>query len=472
MRGVHTLLAVALSLTSCGSGERSRKATVVSALASADEALIRARPKLCARKYERMASTPFLFFRGNLPLYARDWEAGEVGRSVADEVLVPSAGDAHPENFGTLLSADGFRLEHNDLDAAERWPSTWDLRRLTAGVVLFARTSPSDDPTLPGRAADAARAVVEAYADGVAAHAAGAARVPISSGMGGGPLVEDLFAKSEDDRATSSALADLSLVESGVRRLRRGGVEADDPLHQLRDLPPAVVAAIPAAVDRWAQSVPSAPAREARTVLDVAREVGSGVSSLPRVRILVLLRGASDAPDDDWILELKELSDPPLLPRARPQPAADDAGARVMVLGRTLWSTTDADPSWGVTTLVGLPLQGKPRTTGARSVRLSRLAGKSGTPDALVGLARVLGGVLARSHAASSELRDVASAIAIDRDRFVQGETDTALSLAARVQEDHALFRAALDELGPRLGVPVGDDDAPTDLAAALFDGP
>lgn len=41
---------------------------------------------------------------------------------------------------------------------------------------------------------------------------------------------------------------------------------------------------------------------------DAARELGSGVASFPRVRVLVLVRGPTASPDDDVILpEIKEL---------------------------------------------------------------------------------------------------------------------------------------------------------------------
>jgi len=109
-----------------------RELEIANVTAKADEALIRARPRLVAGKYTRMANEPVAFVRGTLPLYRHDVRDGTsfAGESAfaLDAPLVPSLGDAHPENFGTLRASDGsFALEPNDLDGADR--RGWRSRR-------------------------------------------------------------------------------------------------------------------------------------------------------------------------------------------------------------------------------------------------------------------------------------------------------------------------------------------------------
>ena len=116
-------------------------------LTRADDALLRARPKLVAGKFTRMAGTPFDFYRGSVPLFRSDWERGRVSgtQHAWAQLAVRGLGDPHPENFGILVAADGSAaLEPNDFDAADRVPALFDLRRLTVGAALAARVAGLD----------------------------------------------------------------------------------------------------------------------------------------------------------------------------------------------------------------------------------------------------------------------------------------------------------------------------------------
>lgn len=98
-----------------------REAEIVNAFSRADELLLRTRPTLVAGKYQRMASLPFEFYRGNLPLFRFDWELGRTSRSgfAANTQAVLGLADPHPENFGILVAGDSTAaLEPNDFDSA------------------------------------------------------------------------------------------------------------------------------------------------------------------------------------------------------------------------------------------------------------------------------------------------------------------------------------------------------------------
>src|SRR5690606_28130920 len=70
-------------------------------------------------------------------------------------------------------------------------------------------------------------------------------------------------------------------------------------------------------VSRWPDTLAAHdyPA-EAFELIDVARRIGPGVSSYPLLRYYAVLRGPTDTPDDDWLIEIKEVTDPPA-PTAR-----------------------------------------------------------------------------------------------------------------------------------------------------------
>src|SRR5690606_31602050 len=83
--------------------------------------------------------------------------------------------------------------------------------------------------------------------------------------------------------------------------------------------------------------------------------------------------------------------------------SADDVGSRVLSAARQLWSRRDAEPLWGVSTFVGLPVQIKHESEALKTFRTSRFDGNLGEAEALAALARLLGALLARMHAASGD---------------------------------------------------------------------
>ncbi len=144
------LAALTTALGCAEASENAREAVITNALVGADLAVIRARPGLVAGRYARMATAPYEFYRGSLAVFLRDWRDGAMplsrSRFALDWPQPLGVGDPHPENFGTLLGADGaLRLEVNDLDGADRVPYLWDLRRLTVGLCLAARLANEGD---------------------------------------------------------------------------------------------------------------------------------------------------------------------------------------------------------------------------------------------------------------------------------------------------------------------------------------
>ena len=86
-------------------------------------------------KYQRMAESPFKFFRGTAIIQARDLTSARVSG-----ITVQACGDCHLANFGGFASPErAMVFDINDFDETFAGPWEWDMARLGASVVLAAR---------------------------------------------------------------------------------------------------------------------------------------------------------------------------------------------------------------------------------------------------------------------------------------------------------------------------------------------
>jgi len=461
-----------------------REDEVTAVLAQADEPLIRGRRALTAGKYARMASSPLDFMRGALPLYRHDARAGtsqvSVSRFALDVPLVPSIGDPHFENFGALRAPDGtLGLEPNDFDAADRAPYLWDVRRLAASMALAALVANPDDAAARTRASEQARAIARAtvlgYRSAIERAGTGAPpeRVTVTSAGADNPLLRDVFGRSERDEAARRELTTLTTLHGTSRRLLRGGIDPADAQSVFADLPAAAYAGLPAAIEAWRQTLVVPVPAEELVLLDAVRELGSGVSSWPRVRVVLLVRGPTDESADDRLLELKEIADSGIAGLYPPGVHHDNVGLRILETSRSSWARPDAEPRWGVTTWIGMRCQIRSETEGQKNVRLSRMTGARGTPEALAAMGGVLGGIVGRVHTSGKDgltnAQAVYARIAQDPEGFLEEQSDAALSGAQQMIADQLRFRHALGRFGLGLGIPFDAADAPrADFAAVL----
>lgn len=475
------LAALTTALGCAEASENAREGVVTNALVGADLPLIRARPGLVAGRYARMASAPYEFYRGSLAVFLRDWRDGAMPLSRSRFSLEwpqpMGVGDPHPENFGTLLGGDGaLRLEVNDLDGADRVPYLWDLRRLTVGLCLAARLANEGDPSAQAQTRDASAEIAgvaaTAYAAAIAAIARGAEPAPVTDG-GGSAILVDLFRRARRDADRRAELSGLTVLRDGRRTLRRGAPDADDPNNVLVDLPVDARPSLDLALQDARRSLPSPPDPGFFTVLDAARELGSGVASWPRLRVLVLVRGPTDAADDDVVLELKEEGDAITPGSLLPGVWWNSVPQRILA-ARGLWSREAADPLWGAGTWVGVPVQMRAEREAHKTVRVDRMVDAEGTADSLRALARALGTYLARAHTrplpdGARVTHAIASVIARDPEGFAREQAEVSAAYATQVVADWSHLRRALATRGPTLGVPASEGDPPpADLRALL----
>jgi uncharacterized protein (DUF2252 family) len=92
-------------------------------------------PGLIPVKYQRMAVSPFTFFRGAAILQARD-----LANTRVSGIMVQACGDCHLANFGGFASPERVLVfDINDFDETFPGPWEWDAKRLGASLILAAR---------------------------------------------------------------------------------------------------------------------------------------------------------------------------------------------------------------------------------------------------------------------------------------------------------------------------------------------
>jgi uncharacterized protein (DUF2252 family) len=86
-------------------------------------------------RYERMAESPFAFFRGAAAVMAMD-----LSSTMVTGLTVQACGDAHVANFGTFATPErNVVFDINDFDETGLGPWEWDVKRLAASLHVVAR---------------------------------------------------------------------------------------------------------------------------------------------------------------------------------------------------------------------------------------------------------------------------------------------------------------------------------------------
>jgi uncharacterized protein (DUF2252 family) len=120
-------------------------------------------PELLPIRHGRMSQSPFAFYRGSAAIMAAD-----LAHTPSSGLRVQACGDAHLSNFGAFATPErGVIFDVNDLDETLPAPWEWDLKRLTASVVLAGRHIQLKQ----SESARAARAAVRSYREHMAQYA-------------------------------------------------------------------------------------------------------------------------------------------------------------------------------------------------------------------------------------------------------------------------------------------------------------
>ena len=112
-------------------------------------------PELVPIRFGRMLQSPFTFYRGSAAIMAAD-----LASTPNSGLRVQACGDAHPLNFGGFATPERkVVFDVNDLDETLPAPWEWDLKRLSASIVIAAQYIHLRE----NEAARAATATVRAY---------------------------------------------------------------------------------------------------------------------------------------------------------------------------------------------------------------------------------------------------------------------------------------------------------------------
>lgn len=472
---------------SCGGADETREARIIDALTRADELNLRTRPALVAGKHARMASDFYSFFRGEVPVYVRDLLDANDGLGASAYAVasprVPTIGDAHPENFGTLHSASGSdnfeatsSLEANDFDAAERLPYLVDLRRLCIGLAVATRVANADDAA--AHAAALAKldtivgAVARGYGESMLARARGDAPPVVDKTS---VVIADVFRRTDRDAPKHVELTDLTLLVGTTRTIKRGVLDPASPDQGYLDAPAVVHEHIDELFGAYARVLPLTLSDGFFRVKDIVRELGSGVASWSRIRFIVLTEGPTASPDDDVMFEVKELADtswPAFFP---PLTSASTNAERVRTFAHRAFSSSNVEPLWQAVPWLGMDWQVRREASSNKTIRAARLVGDQGTPDAITALGRALGLTLAAIHAGGSgapeteAIHAIATAIGADLEGFVAEQARVGITGGARVESDWRLFQHAVTSRGLTLGfTPAQGDAPPVDFRALI----
>jgi uncharacterized protein (DUF2252 family) len=98
-------------------------------------------PALVKLKHERMAVSPFGYFRGAVPVMAYD-----LSMMSNTGIATQLCGDAHVRNLGAFAGPDGrLVFDINDFDETIAGPFEWDVKRMATSLILAGREGGTKD---------------------------------------------------------------------------------------------------------------------------------------------------------------------------------------------------------------------------------------------------------------------------------------------------------------------------------------
>ncbi|MGW3112013.1 DUF2252 domain-containing protein [Streptomyces sp. NPDC001091] len=310
-------------------------------------------PELVPIRYGRMAESPFRFYRGAAAIMASDLAGTPVSGLTAQ-----LCGDAHLLNFRLLASPERqLVFDINDFDETLPGPWEWDVKRLSASLVIAGRANGFDD-------AERARIVnstVRSYREAMIRFA-GMGNLDVWYAKIGADLLESLVAGRL--RGTDSGRRNLARAMAKART--RDSLQAFDKLTETVDGRPRIAAdpplLVPAGdllpevergaleslfrdlVERYGRTLAS----DRRTLLadyrlaDVARKV-VGVGSVGTRCWIFLLLGRDD--QDPLFLQAKE-ADTSVLAAHLGESRYRNQGERVVSGQRLMQATSDIFLGW------------------------------------------------------------------------------------------------------------------------------
>lgn len=401
--------------------------------------------KLVPLRYGRMSVSPFTFFRGTAIIQAHD-----LSRIPDTGLTMPICGDGHLMNFGGFATPERqLVFDLNDFDEVATGPFEWDLKRLTASLVVAARHMRLSR----GTAEHLVMTAATEYRDRMAQYAQCGA-------------LELWY-----DRITFDLMAETALTPERRRAVRRGMEKAAGRTHEsllekmaefdgsrwsIRDAPPGLFHVHGAntlfspdddwfTIGNWRQLIERTWSEYLKTLSHDRRELLSHFSAQDLVfkvvgvgsvgtRCLVLLN--VDHMGKPLFIQIKEAR-PSVISQYYKSPSLKHEGERVVRGQRMLQAASDIFLGWA-----SGPSGRHFYFRQLRDMKLSANIELFDT-DLLEGYAKLCGWIMARAHAKASGQAIEVSAYIGRGDQFAESLTAYATSYADQVEHDYDVFLKA-----------------------------
>jgi uncharacterized protein (DUF2252 family) len=404
--------------------EFSAKARLTPALTLLQRSVRGRVPALVKIKYERMIASPFGYFRGAVPVMAADLAA-----MPNTGLTVQLCGDAHVRNLGAFAAEDGRLIfDINDFDETFQGPFEWDLKRMSASLVVAGREAGNKESICE-------RSVIRcitSYCERMRAYAP----MPVLE------MVRDQISRIEEIapvhmclqkalRATPMhTLTQLTEPVPGPDANKQGAPrrfrEQKPILTRLTDAKARVVLASLEAYRQTLQSQRQYFLSQYRP-LDVAFKV-VGTGSVGLRDYCVYMEG--NGPEDPFFLQIKEEAPSAYAPYLQDPHVPRHQGQRVVEGQRLIQTGTDI--LLGYTTIEGRDYLVRRLSDHKASIELTDLSG-----DGLIEYAQLCGELLARGHARSGDSRQISGYLG-SGDGFAEALAEFGSKYADQTEKDWA----------------------------------
>ena len=395
-------------------------------------------PALLPLRHQRMAVSPFTFYRGAAVVMAND-----LGAMPNSGLVTQICGDAHLSNFGMFAAPDrSVVFDINDFDETNPGPFEWDVYRLAVSFVLAGRDVKLSEESI----ANATTAVGFGYRTQMATYAG----MPDLEVWYDRVSVEVLqkWAKQEGLRnagkqvQVGAAKARTRDAWSAISKM----TEVVDGKRQFKELPPLLMRVplenesfdlIKAVFGQYRDTLAPDRAQLMRRykIIDFAHKV-VGVGSVGLLAFVLLLQGRDE--NDLLVVQVKQAVASVLEPFTAPS-AYPFSGERVVAGQQIMQAASDVFLGW-----VRGP---RGRDFYVRQLRDMKFSIDPSTfnDSVLLAYAIACGRTLARSHARAGDAVAINAYLGTSA-KFEKAIKDFSLAYAAQVGKDFAEYTAAIAE--------------------------
>ncbi|MFN3362060.1 MAG: DUF2252 domain-containing protein [Pseudanabaenaceae cyanobacterium] len=255
-------------------------------------------PQEIATKMQKMAASPFAFYRGTAHLFYQDMKTLPASRYQTPATgYVWLEGDMHLQNLGAFQDSKGnFVFDTTDFDEGYWGQYHWDVRRMAVSIILAAKENglgSSDRQALVTTFLDSYLDTLENFRGN---DTETSFKLTTANTNG---YVKDLI-QAAQGRTRAGLLDKFTTIVVGKRQFKTTS--------DLVPVSSAQYSAIQGGMSSYVNSISASKRQPSSfyTLKDVRLKLGSGNGSLGRYRYYLLIEGATSSPNDDVILEMKQ----------------------------------------------------------------------------------------------------------------------------------------------------------------------